>query len=217
MRAMISRMSYCLRRLGGENSVNFLGGMRGRLGGLVIERRGGRMAHFFDQRADAPQAGVVVRLAKIDRAADLRVHLRAAQFFGGSFLADGGLHQRGPGEKKAAAFGHQDVVAHHRQIRAARDAHAHDRGDLRNAHGAHHRVVAEDAAEIVGIGEDVFLQRKKNAGGIDQVNRGDAIFDGDVLRANHFLRGHREERAGFHGGVVGDDHHAAAGNVARGR
>ncbi len=169
--------------------------MRGRLGGLVVERRGGSVAaaHFFDQRANAAEAGVVVRLAKIDRAADLRVHLRAAEFLGGCFLADGGLHERRPGEEKAAAFGHQDVVAHHRQIRAARHAHAHDGGDLRNAHGAHHRVVAEDAAEIVGVGEDVLLQREKNAGGIDQINRGDAIFDGDVLRADHFLRGHREK------------------------
>ena len=79
--------------------------------------------------------------------------LRAAQLFGGSFLPDRRLHQRGAGEKQAAALGHQNVVAHHRQIRAARDAHPHDGGDLRNAHGAHHGVVAEDAAEIVGIGK----------------------------------------------------------------
>ena len=172
------------------------------------------MAHFIDERADALDARIVVRLAKIDRAADLRVHLRAAQLFGGSFLSDRGLHQRGPGKKQAAAFGHQDVIAHHRQIRAARDAHAHDGGDLRDAHGAHHGVVAKNAAEIVRIRENVFLQRKKNARGIDQINRGDTILDGDVLRADHFLRGHREERAGFHGGVVGDDHHAAACDMA---
>ena len=55
---------------------------------------------------------------------------------------------------------------------------------------------------------------QKNAGGIDQIDRRDAILDGDVLRANHFLRGHREERAGLHRGVVGDDHHAAPGDVA---
>ena len=101
------------------------------------------------------------------------------------------------------------MIAHHRQIRAARHAHAHDRGDLRNAHRAHHRVVAEDAAEIVGIRENILLQRQKNARGIHQVNRGNAILDGDVLRANHFLRRHREKRAGFHRGVIGDDHHAA--------
>ena len=76
---------------------------------------------------------------------------------------------------------------------------------------AHYGVVAEDAAEIVGVGEDVFLEREKNAGGIDEINGGDVIFDGDVLRADDFFRGHREKRAGFYGGVVGDEHeHAAA-------
>ena len=76
---------------------------------------------------------------------------------------------------------------------------------------AHDRVVAEDAAEIVGVGENVFLERKKNAGGIDEINCRDAIFDGDILRADDFFRGHREKRAGFYGGVVGDEHeHAAA-------
>ena len=172
-------------------------------------RRIGR-AHFIDQRANALDARIVVGLAEIDGAADLRVHFCAAQFFGGSFLADGGLHQRGAGEKKAGAFGHQDVIAHHREVGAAGHAHAHDGGDLRDAHGAHHRIVAEDAAEIVGVGENVFLQRQKNAGGIDQINRGNVIFDGDILRANDFFRGHGEKRAGFYGGVVGDEHEGAA-------
>ena len=181
------------------------------------------MAHLVHQRANAREARFVVRLAKIDRAADFRVHFRAAQFFGGNFLSDRRLHERRARKKKSRAFGHQDVIAHHGQIRAARDAHPHDGRDLRNAHGAHDGVVAEDAAEIVGVGEDVFLQRQKNAGGIDQVNRGNVIVDGNILRANHFFRGEREERSGFHRRVVGDDHHEApadsreAGDRARGR
>ena len=161
------------------------------------------------------EAGFVIGLAEIDGAADLRVHFCAAEFFGGSFLADGGLHQRGTGEEEAGAFGHQDVIAHDREIRAAGDAHAHDGGDLRDAHGAHDRVVAENAAEIVSVGEDVFLQRKKNAGGVDEINCGDAIFDGDILRANYFFRGHGEEGAGFYGGVVGDEHERAAADAGQ--
>ena len=152
-----------------------------------------------------------------------RVHLRAAQLFGGILRADGGLHQRGSGKKEPAAVGHQDVVAHHRQVGAAGDAHAHDGRDLRNAHGRHDGVIAEDAAEVVGVGEDIFLQRQKNAGGIDQVDRGNVIVDGDVLRANDLLRRHGKERAGLHGGVVHDEHDQApvhsrqAGDHARGR
>ena len=163
------------------------------------------------------EAGLVVRLAKIHRAADFRVHLRAAQFFSGNFLPDRGLHQRRPREEESRTFGHQNVIAHHRQVRAARDAHPHDGGDLRNAHGAHDGVVAEDAAEIVGIGENIFLQRQKYARGIDQINRGNVIFDGNILRADDFLRREREERSGLHRGVVGDDHHQAAADPSRAR
>jgi len=100
---------------------------------------------------------MVVRLFEIDRARDLRVHGRAAQLFGRILLSDCRLHQRGSGEEESAALGHQYSVGHHRQIRAARDAHAHDRGDLRNAHRRHDRIVAKDAAKIVLVGKDIFL------------------------------------------------------------
>ena len=120
------------------------------------------------------------------------------------------MHQRGAGEEQAAAVGHQNVVAHHGKISASGDAHAHDRGNLRNAHGRHDGVVAEDAAEIVGVGKNVFLQREEDSGGVDEVDRRDAIFDGDVLRADDFLCGHGEKCAGFDGGVVHDEHDHAA-------
>ncbi len=79
------------------------------LGGLGSKMGGSGCAHLVDQGADALEAGLVVGLAEVDGAADLRVHFRAAEFFGGGFLSDGGLDERGTGEKKAAAFGHQDV------------------------------------------------------------------------------------------------------------
>ena len=138
------------------------------------------------------------------------MHGRAAQFLGGDLLADGRLHQRRAGEEQPAAFGHQHVIAHHRQVAAAGHALAHDGRDLRNAHRRHHRVVAEDAAEVVGVGKDLFLQRQEHAGGIHQVDRRHAILDGDVLRADHLLAVIGKERAGLHGGVVGDDHHQPA-------
>ncbi len=128
-------------------------------------------------------------------------------------LADRGLHQRGPGHKQARAFGHQHVIAHHRQISAAGHAHSHDGRDLRNAHRAHHRVIAKHAPKIVGVGKHIFLQGQEHAARIHQVNRRNMIVDGDVLRANHFLRRHREKRAGLHCGVVGDDHHQPSGDT----
>ncbi len=121
----------------------------------------------------------------------------------------------GPGEEESAAVGHKDVVAHYRQVSAAGDAHAHDGGDLRNALGRHDGVVAEDAAEVVGVGEDIFLQRQEDAGGIDEIDGRDVIIEGDVLRANDLLGRHREKRAGFHGGVVGDEHEGSPVNLAQ--
>ncbi len=137
------------------------------------------------------------------------MHFGAAQIFRRSFLADSRLHQRRPRQKQARALGHQDVIAHYRQIRAAGHAHAHNGGQLRNAHRAHHRVVAEHAAEIVGIGKHVLLQRQKYTRRINQINRGNVIVDSNILRADHFLRGHGKKRAGFHRGIIGDDHEGA--------
>jgi len=39
------------------------------------------------------------------------------------------------------------------------------------------------------------------------------IFDGNILRADDFLRGQREERAGLHRRVVGDDHDEPAADA----
>ena len=91
------------------------------------------------------------------------MHRRAAQFLGSRLLPDGRLHQRRPGQKQSRPFGHQHRIRHHRKIRAPRNAHAHDRRDLRNSQRTHHRVVAEDAPEIIGIRKHILLQRQKNA------------------------------------------------------
>src|SRR5213080_4640993 len=56
------------------------------------------------------------------------------------------------------------------------------------------------------VSGDVFLQREKHAGGVDQVDGWDAVFDRDVLGADDFFGSHREKRAGFYGSVVHDQH-----------
>ncbi len=201
-----------LRGIARKNAVKIARGVQRLMQTGVAENRRIRRPHLVGDRADAFEAGFIVGFAEVHRAADLRVHFRAAQFLGGGFLSDGGLHQGGPGKKQAGALGHQDVIAHDGKIRASGNAHAHDGGNLRDALRAHDGVVAEDPAEIVGVGKNVFLQRQKNAGGIHEIDRRDVIIDGDVLRANHFFCGHREERTSFHGCVVGDNHEHAAGD-----
>ena len=73
-------------------------------------------------------------------------------------------------------------------------------------------VVAEDAAEVVVVGEDLVLHREEDARGIDEVDEREVVVRRDLLGAEDFLDRHREERARLHGGVVGDDHHPAAGD-----
>ena len=109
------------------------------------------------------------------------------------------------------------MIAHHGQIRAPCHAHSHDGGNLRNAHGAHDRVIAKNPAEVVGVRKNVFLEREKNARRIHQIDRRNVILDGDILRPNHFFCRHGEERAGFHCCVVSNKHEGAAANRGEAR
>ena len=109
------------------------------------------------------------------------------------------------------------MIAHDRKIPAACNAHAHDGRDLRNSHGRHDSVIAKHATEIVGVGENVFLQRQKHTRGVHQVDGRDAVFHRDILRTNDFFRRHGEERAGLHRGIVGDDHDHAGLDAGKAR
>ena len=138
------------------------------------------------------------------------MHLRAAKLFRRILHPNRSLYQCWSCEEESTAFGHQNVVAHHRQVCAAGHTHPHDGSDLRNAHRRHNGVIAEDAAKIVGIGKDIFLQREKNASGIDQVDRGNVTVDGDVLRPDHLFRRHGEKSTSFNSGVIHDQHEQPA-------
>ena len=69
----------------------------------------------------------------------------------------------GPARKSPEPSVIKKLIAHHWEIRAARHAHSHNRGDLRNSHCGHHSIIAEHAPEIVGVRKHIFLQRKKNS------------------------------------------------------
>ncbi len=145
--------------------------------------RRGRRRHVgvHERPRSRCDARVVVGLAEVDRAGDLGVHGGAAELLAVDLLADRRLHQRRPGQVQPAALGHEQRVAQHGQVAAAGDAVAHDRGDLGDALRADDRVVAEDAAEVVGVGEDVLLQRQEHAGGVDEVDQRQASPVGDRL------------------------------------
>src|SRR5699024_9402432 len=116
-----------------------------------------------------------------------------------------GLHQRRPAEEDRALLAHDDgLVAHRRHVGAARGGGAHHRGDLRDPVGAHPRLVEEDPAEVVAVGEHLVLHRQVGAAGVDQVHAGQAVLLGDLLGAQVLLHRHREVGAALDGGVVGE-------------
>ncbi len=145
--------------------------------------------------------------------------MRAAERFLIDRLAGRSLDQIGAAKAhEAGVFHHDDDVAERGKVRAAGDARAHHRRDLRDAQfAAHQRVVEEDAARAVLAGKDAVLIREVDAGGIDQINDRHAVAHRDLLRAQNLRDRLGPPGAGFHGGVVGDDDGGAAFDLADAR
>ena len=161
------------------------------------------------------QRVVVVFGEVVGDAGQPRVHIGAAQFFGGHFLAGRGLHERRAAEKDRSGVLDDDrFVGHRRHIGAAGRARAHHHGDLRNALRRHARLVEEDAAEVLAIGEDLGLQRQERAARIDEVDARQAVLQRDLLRAQVLLDRDRVVGAALDRRVVGDDQHVAARDAA---
>ena len=178
---------------------------RSRLGG--VQRR--------DDGAREPQRVIVVFGHVVGDAGQPRVHVGAAQFLGGDLLAGGRLHQRRAAEEDRPRAADDDRFVRHRgHVGAAGRAGAHHDGDLRDALGGHARLVVEDAAEVVAVGEDLGLQRQERAARVDEVDARQAVVERDLLRPEVLLHGDGEVGAALHRGVVRDDHHLAAAHAA---
>ena len=74
----------------------------------------------------------------------------------------------------------------------------------------HLRLVVEDPAEVVAVGEDLGLERQERAARVDEVEAREPVLLGHLLRAQVLLHGEREVRAALDGRVVRDDHALAA-------
>ena len=70
----------------------------------------------------------------------------------------------------------------------------------------HPRLVEEDPAEVVAVGEDLGLQRQEGAARVDEVDAREPVLRGHLLRAQVLLDREREVRAALDGRVVRDDH-----------
>ena len=66
---------------------------------------------------------------------------------------------------------------------------------------------------MFAVRKDVRLQRQERSARIHEVDTGQAVLLRDLLSAQMLLDGHRVVGAALDRGVVGDDHHLAAGNA----
>ena len=136
-----------------------------------------------------------------------RVHVGAAELLGGHVLAGGRLHERRAADEDRAGAAHDHrLVAHRRHVGAAGGARAHHDRDLRDPGSRHPRLVVEDPAEVLAVGEHLGLQRQEGAARVDEVEARQPVLLGHLLRAEVLLDGQREVGAALHGGVVRDDH-----------
>jgi hypothetical protein len=67
---------------------------------------------------------------------------------------------------------------------------------------------------MVAVGEHLGLVGQVGAAGIDQIDAGQVVLFGDLLRPQVLLHGHREVGAALHRRIVGDDHDLAARDPA---
>ena len=149
---------------------------------------------------------LVVECFVVGDAGDAGMDGGPAELLGRDHLAGRSLDQRRAAQEDGARAADDDrLVAHGRHVGAAGRAGAHDQGDLRDAGRAHARLVVEDAAEVVAVGEDLVLERQEGAARVDEVEAGEAVLERDLLRAEVLLDGHRVVGAALDRGVVGDD------------
>ena len=183
------------------------------LGGLDVPRPGAARPERADDLPDDLQRVRVVVGQVVGDAADPAVQVAAPELLGGDHLAGRRLHQRRAAEEDRALLADDHaLVAHRRHVRAAGRARPEDGGDLRDAGLRHGRLVVEDAAEVLAVGEHLVLHRQEGPAGVDQVDAGQPVVQGHLLRAQVLLHRHRVVGAALDGGVVGDDDALAAGD-----
>ena len=136
-----------------------------------------------------------------------RVDVGAAELLGGHVLAGRRLHERRAADEDRAGAAHDHgLVAHGRHVGAAGRARAHHDRDLRDPGSRHARLVEEDPAEVLAVREHLRLQRQEGAARVDEVETGQPVLLGDLLRAQVLLHGQREVGAALDRRVVRDDH-----------
>ena len=190
--------------VGGGDAEQLLGVVQGRVGGLG--RAGPELApaQVGEDLASQPQAVALVGRELVAEPAHPRVHVRAAELLVVGVLAGRHLHQRWAGEEDLrTAVDHHHVVAHARDVRAARGRVAEHQRDRRDPRGAQPGEVAEHPP---AGDEDLRLTRQVRAPRLDDAHHRQAVLPGDVEGAQRLLQGVRVGGAAAHRRVVGEEH-----------
>ena len=140
-----------------------------------------------------------------------RVDVTAAQVLGCDNFACRGPYKGWTRQKDRALFFHNDRhIRHGRHICPARRTRPHNHSDLRNAFGAHLRLIVENPAKVIAVGENFVLIGQVRAATVDQIDAGQIVLFGDLLCTQVLFDGHRIIGAALHGGVVAHNHHLVA-------
>ena len=86
-----------------------------------------------------------------------------------------------------------------------------------NASGAQARLAVKRAAEVILVGKDAVLFGQKGAATVDEVDDGQVVLRGDVLRADVLFHRLGIKGAALDGSVVGDEHAGRAVDDANAR
>src|SRR6185437_5242352 len=160
------------RGVGREDAIEFFCRMQGRGGGRPVEDAAGRRVPHFGKDVPYLVETLFFRLELIiGDPGYFGVRDGAAQCFGVDVLANSRLYEvRAGQEDRTVTFHHQRFVAHDREICAARNTGTHHGRNLGDAHGAHTRIVPEDAPEMFFVGEDLVLHGQENTGAVDNID-----------------------------------------------
>ena len=218
MRPITSRTSNGWRMSAGTTPCSSAGSSAGSAGSRRSHGSGGGSPRWRTISRQIAMRVLVVGGQVVGDAREPAVDVGAAQLLGGHLLACRGLHERRPAEEDRAGAAHDHrLVGHGRDVRAAGRARPHDEGDLGDPERRHARLVVEDAAEVLAVGEDVRLERQVRPAGVGQVDAGEPVLLGDLLGAQVLLHGEREVAPALHGRVVRDDDARAARRPGRRR
>src|SRR6185312_8911489 len=140
----------------------------------------------------------------MSNAADPRMRLRTAERLAVDHLTGRALYEVGATEPhEGSSLHHEDHVGQRREIRTARDALTHHRGDLRNPQVTpHYRVVIEDAARPELARKYATLVRQIHTRGVDQIDDRDGAAHRDFLGAQNLPDRLRPPRTRLDGRVV---------------